>query len=332
MILHKMSVEKNNGIYLLTIFSCILLLVSCVPTTYESTGSTKVSAIDLYNEIKIRFDRLSTSSNKADADVLIERSHEFVKAYPKNSNVDEVYFILGQTLLQFDRAAEAITVLDELIRYYPLSSYMGESLLTLGLAYDNVGKHDKADQTFSKLISDPRFSGSKHQEAAQQLLETDRSARKGALSELSVENKSMNFVGKPPIDFEVVDLNGQALSLKKYKGKIILLDFWATWCPPCIKEMPNLKRTYAKFKNQDFIIIGISLDRGIAPLKSYISSEGISWPQYFDNGGQIAQMYGITHIPTTFLIDRNGVIQDVNLSGSALEAAVSQLVLENSFR
>lgn len=332
MILHNKIIGKNNWFYVLTTFLCILLLVSCVPTTYESTGSTNVRAIDVYDEIKSLSDRIATSSDKTDAEVLIVKSQEFVKAYPKYSNVDEVYFILGQTLLQFDRAAEAITTLDEFIRYYPLSSYRGESLLTLGLAYDKVGKHDEADQTYSKLLSDARFSGSKNQEAAQQLLETDRNDRKGALVELSVQNAASKLVGKPPIDFEVVDLNGQPLSLKRYKGKIILLDFWATWCPPCIEEMPNLKQIYAKYQNKNFVIIGISLDRGIAPLKSYVSNEGISWPQYFDNGGQIAQIYGITHIPTTFLIDGKGIIQAVNLKGAALEAAVSQLVLERSFR
>ena len=332
MILQNKKNGKNDWFYSVTILPCILLLISCVPTTYESTSSMNVRPIDAYNEIKSLSDRLSTSSDKTDAEMLIDKSKEFIKVYPKYSKADEIYFILGQTLLQFDRADEAITILDELIRYYPVSSYIGESLLILGLAYDNVGKHDKADQTYGKLLSDARFSGSKNQEAAQQLLETDRKDRKGALTELSVENATGTFAGKPAIDFEVVDLDGQTLSLKKYKGKIVLLDFWATWCPPCIAEMPNLKRIYAKFQNKNFIIIGISLDRGIAPLKSYISNENISWPQYFDNGGQIAKIYGITHIPTTFLIDGKGIIQDVNLKGAALEAAISQLVLEKSFR
>ncbi len=332
MILYNGNFGQKNWFYLSMVLPCILLFISCVPTTYNSTGSVNVRPVNVYNEIKVLSTKLSTTSDETDAEMLIRKSQDFVKAYPKYRKVDEIYLILGQTLLQFDRAAEAITVLDELIRYYPFTPYMGESLLTLGLAYDNVGKHDKADQTFSKLISDDRYAGSKHQEAAQQLLETDKSDRKKALSELSTENPLDKFIGQPAIDFQVVDLKGESLSLKKYKGKVILLDFWATWCQPCLNEMPHLKRTYTKFKNQNFIIIGISLDRGIAPLKSFVANEGITWPQYFDNGSEIANKYGITHIPTTFLIDGKGTIQGVNLKGNALEAAVAQYVIENSYR
>lgn len=327
----------NNRYHLLTVLACTLLLASCVPTTYQSAGTdgtTRERAVDIYDDIKILSNRLSTSSDKTDAEMLIEKSQGFIHTYPKYSKVDEVFFILGQTLLQFDRAAEAIQVLENLNRDYPYSSYISESLLMLGIAYDNVGKHDQADQTYNKLISDRRFSGSKNVEAAQQLLATDRKARKGALTELSAETQNPldKFIGKPALDFKVADLNGQALSLEKYRGKIILLDFWATWCPPCIKEMPHLKQTYTKFKNQGFIIIGISLDRGLQPLKTFISEENITWPQYFDNGGQIANMYKITHIPTTFLIDGKGIIQAVNLKGNALEAAIAQFVIENSYR
>ncbi len=333
-ILNRTHVRKK-WYHLLPILACTLLLVSCVPTTYQSAGSgdtTRERAVDIYDDIKKLSDRLATSSDKTDAEMLIEKSQGFIHAYPKYSKVDEVYFILGQTLLQFDRAAEAIEVLNNLNRDYPYSSYISESLLNLGLAYDNVGKHDQADQTYNKLIRDRRFSGSKNVEAAQQLLATDRTARKGALSELSAPNPLDKFIGKPAIDFKVTDLNGEALSLEKYRGKIILLDFWATWCPPCIQEMPHLKQTYAKFKNQGFIIIGISVDRGLDPLKSFVSEENITWPQHFDNGGQIAKMYNLTHIPTTFLIDGKGIVQAVNLKGNALEAAVAQLVIENSYR
>ena len=328
---------RNYRYHLLSVLACILLLASCVPTTYQSAGTggaAKERAVDMYDDIKVLSNRLSTSSDKTDAEMLIEKSQTFIHTYPKYSKADEVYFILGQTLLQFDRAAEAIQVLDTLIRDYPYSPYISESLLTLGIAYDNAGKHDQADETYNKLISDRRFSGNKNVEAAQQLLATDRTARKGALSELSAENQNPleKFIGKPALDFKAVDLNGEALSLEKYRGKIILLDFWATWCPPCIKEMPHLKQTYAKFKNQGFIIIGISVDRGLAPLKTFISEENITWPQHFDNGGQISQMYNITHIPTTFLIDGKGIIQAVNLKGNALEAAIAQFVIENSYR
>ena len=151
---------RNNMYHLLTVLACTLLLASCVPTTYQSAGTdgaTRERAVDIYNDIKVLSNRLSTSSDKTDAEMLIEKSQSFIHTYPKYIKVDEVYFILGQTLIQFDRAAEAIQVLENLNRDYPYSSYISESLLMLGIAYDNVGKHDQADQTYNKLISDRRF-------------------------------------------------------------------------------------------------------------------------------------------------------------------------------
>ncbi len=91
----------------------------------------------------------------------------------------------------------------------------------------------------------------------------------------------------------------------------------------------NVKQTYAKYKNQKFQIIGISWDRGIKPLEDYIEKEGIQWPQYYDNDSRISNMYQVRAIPSTFLIDGNGIIRMTNLRGSALEAGVAQLVQEN---
>ena len=109
----------------------------------------------------------------------------------------------------------------------------------------------------------------------------------------------------------------------------MLLDFWATWCPPCIAEIPNVKNTYAKYKDQKFEIIGISLDNSPAPLEEYITSERIAWRQYWDNGAKITQLYNVRAIPSTFLIDGEGTIREVNFRGITLENAVAELVHEN---
>ena len=137
------------------------------------------------------------------------------------------------------------------------------------------------------------------------------------------------------IDFQVKDLNGNPLSLKKYRGKVILLDFWATWCGPCLVEMPNVKRVYQKYKDQNFQIIGISLDTSRSNLRSYLRREGITWPQFFDGAGwknSIAQKYGVNSIPRMYLIDGDGLIRKKNVRGRALEVAVAELVRENNQR
>jgi peroxiredoxin len=324
--------EVNGWCYLLTVLTSILLLVSCVPTTLNTTGTTQVRASDGYAEIKEIENKLSVTSEPTTAEMLIEKSKTFIKVHPKYNQVDEVYYILGTALVQFDRPEEGIEVLEELIKYYPRATSVEPSMLTLGLAYDKINRHDKADVIYGKLVNTLKYSSGKYAKTARQLLQTDKSDRKGALEGLSDSSGSPNFIGQPALDFQVTDLNGQPLSLEKYKGQVVLLDFWATWCGPCLTEMPNVKRTYQKYKNQKFQIIGISLDRGKSDLESYIEKEKLTWPQYYDSSRQISNMYQVRSIPSTFLIDGNGIIRKTNLRGNALEYAVAQLVQENMSR
>ena len=137
------------------------------------------------------------------------------------------------------------------------------------------------------------------------------------------------WIGQPATDFQVTGLNGEKLSLEKYRGQVILLDFWATWCGPCIVEIPNVKKTYEKYKDQKFQIIGISLDRSKEPLEAYIEKEGLAWIHYWDNTQKVSRLYKVRAIPSTFLIDGEGVIRKTNLRGHALEHAVADLVKEN---
>ena len=130
----------------------------------------------------------------------------------------------------------------------------------------------------------------------------------------------------------MTDLKGEALSLKDLRGQVVLLDFWATWCGPCIAEMPTVKKTYAKYKDQKFQIIGISLDRSAEPLEAYIEKEELGWLHYWDKSRKVSTMYKVHGIPSTFLIDGEGVIRKTNLRGHALEHAVADLVKENLVR
>ena len=323
----------NNLSSILVIITSILMVSSCVPTTMNTSGTSRVQPSEAYEEIKQLTTKVETISDPTDAEMLIEKAQNFINLHGKYKHADEVYYILGTTLVQFDRTAEGIDVLEELIRYYPLASYVEPGLLNLALAYDKLSRHDEADVVYGKLINNSKYRDGRHAQTAQKLLQTDKADRKGVTEGLSAtSNSSPNFVGQLAMDFDVTDLNGQPLSIAQFQGKVVLLDFWATWCPPCIAEMPNLKRTYAKYKNQNFEIIGISLDRAKSALESYIAKKGITWPQYYDNGDRISNMYQVRSIPSTFLIDGEGVIRMTNLRGSALESGVAQLVQENATR
>jgi peroxiredoxin len=138
-------------------------------------------------------------------------------------------------------------------------------------------------------------------------------------------------VGRPFPAFAVRDLDGHALSPANFKGKVVLVDFWAMWCAPCVKELPNVVQAYQKFHAAGFEIIGVSLDRqgDRARLVEFTRAHDMPWPQFFDGRywqNQLAVQYGVHSIPATFLIDREGNIAAINLRGPALEAKLAALL------
>jgi thiol-disulfide isomerase/thioredoxin len=133
--------------------------------------------------------------------------------------------------------------------------------------------------------------------------------------------------GQPFPNFEVTDTAGKPLSVANYKGKVLLIDFWATWCGPCRAELPNVLKTYEAYHTKGFEIIGISLDKDRPKLASFTQEKKMTWPQYFDGLGwenKLAVKYGVQSIPATYLLDGKGIIIGKDLSGEALDAAVAK--------
>jgi thiol-disulfide isomerase/thioredoxin len=129
-------------------------------------------------------------------------------------------------------------------------------------------------------------------------------------------------------DFDVKDLDGKPLSLANYKGKVVMVDFWATWCGPCVGEVPNVAKVYEKYHDKGFEIIGVSLDQSGAQdkLTNFTQEHNMPWRQYFDGKGwqnNLAVKYGIRSIPATFLLDGEGKVIAQNVRGPGLEPAVA---------
>ena len=134
-------------------------------------------------------------------------------------------------------------------------------------------------------------------------------------------------VGAKFPDFEEKDLEGKPLSVANYKGKVLLVDFWATWCGPCVRELPNVLKAYEKYHPKGFEILGVSLDSDKARLTSFMTAQKVTWQQYFDGKGwqnKLAGKYGVSSIPATYLLDGEGKIIAKNLRGEELETALAK--------
>ena len=147
----------------------------------------------------------------------------------------------------------------------------------------------------------------------------------------SIKKQAELAVGKMFPDFHEKDLEGEALSISNYKGKVLLVDFWATWCGPCVGELPNVLAAYKKHHDEGFEVVGISLDKDREKLTSFMKEKGMTWKQYFDGKqwqNKLAQDYGISSIPATYLLDRKGKVIGHDLRGDALEAAVAKALAQ----
>lgn len=137
-------------------------------------------------------------------------------------------------------------------------------------------------------------------------------------------------VGSFAPNFSLPDPEGNLVQLSDFYGKYVFLDFWASWCQPCRKENPDLVKIYDRFKNQNFEIVGIALDKKKDRWLNAVKSDGLEWPQlsdlkYFDS--EIIELYGIVNVPTTLLLDPEGKIIAKNLHASDLEKKLSELLL-----
>jgi thiol-disulfide isomerase/thioredoxin len=134
-----------------------------------------------------------------------------------------------------------------------------------------------------------------------------------------------------PLDLKFKAVDGTDVDIAKLRGKVVLVDFWATWCGPCRMEMPNVVAAYNQLHKAGFEIVGVSLDQSKDKLLGYAQQAGMTWPEYFDGKGwqnEISRHYGINSIPTAWLVDKKGVVRTTQARGADLTEQVKALLAE----
>jgi peroxiredoxin len=219
--------------------------------------------------------------------------------------------LLQLASLDFDRsrseeaARSLAAAIQKFIDTHPDDARIPVLRMTEAQAMENYDP-DRARKLYTELSGndDPELSG----------------AAKGALELMAMRTT--------PLDLKFTAVDGREIDLAALRGQVVLIDFWATWCPPCVEEAPELVATYEKFKDQGFTIVGISLDEDKGALEKFTTENKMTWPQFFDGQGwenEMAKRFKIQTVPTMWLLDREGKLIDANPRGR-LEQAVAAAV------
>lgn len=149
------------------------------------------------------------------------------------------------------------------------------------------------------------------------------------LATLCLAGLSQPKKGKPAPEIALLNLEGNPVKLADLKGRVVLVDFWASWCGPCRYNNPRLVKLYQKYHEKGFEILGVSLDNNPVSWKQAVFQDKLEWIQVNDRQGwdaSVAKLYGVNAIPVSFLIDKEGIIREIDVEGRALESKIKSLL------
>jgi thiol-disulfide isomerase/thioredoxin len=147
--------------------------------------------------------------------------------------------------------------------------------------------------------------------------------------------RALRFIDEPELArarmapaFAVTTLSGERVALDDLKGKVVLLDFWATWCEPCREALPHMREIAKKFQGQPLVIVSVSLDEDEQKWKDYVQKNEMTWLNYRDGGftGPVSKLFGVEAIPHTFTIDTDGILQDEHIGDASVEGKLKKLI------
>lgn len=260
--------------------------VESIVKTHESA---KAAALEKYIEANPEAEDLGDANNA------------LLMAYAASGQVEKQGAMYEKKYATMEKGADASMREVALDFIQPYMAFLAES-----------GQKDKAAEMADKIKAD--FKDHEESMALNQFLE-------GMLAEFKVPK-----VGDV-LEISGTDRDGNMVDLAEMKGKVVLVDFWATWCGPCVAELPNLKKAYEQYNAEGFEVIAISLDKDESSLERFVKQRKLPWPQLFDGKGwdtPLVVKYGITGIPATFLIGKDGKVVDTNLHGPALGKAIAK--------
>ena len=315
---------------------CVIALVSLGAKNATPSAQEAYQAIVSKLEIRETGNLMFARYNGANLQVL----EEFLEQYQSGIEHEKVLYLRAHTiwsLRRYDKAPEAYA---EYIKQYPEGRFTRISRLRQGAAYLFSGKSAKALPLLQALEKDypdrPEMYGRElayaysrtgKQEQALFFMEVvevkmQAAGKQRLLPRLQSHFDIIRMVGKPVRAFKVQDhRTGKKLSDRSLKGKVVFIDFWATWCAPCLAELPYLQKAQAQLGKEGFEILSISLDEDQESYDRMIDARDMDWSHFYDGkkwDNQLAGVFNIHSIPANLIVDKEGIVRSVNLRGQAV--------------
>jgi peroxiredoxin len=274
---------------------------------------------------------------------------EYLRKYPHSDDRDQAYAALFNKAIEHDWFTETEELGRQYLKADPDGPVKALAQMVLTMARAQAGRFDESLVQFRNLIQglDPNeqevfadsFSAAlagaaiaAGEYAAAREVYTTLLSRFNESPDLrrkvEADLKRLDQVGKPAPTVDAQDIAGRPVRLEAYRGKYVLLDFWATWCSPCIAELPRLQAATQTYRDAGFEVIGVSLDESKTAVADLVKARNLSWRQ-IHNGSSTADLveaFGVTSIPASYLIDPAGTVVRIDLRGKALDETLARLI------
>ena len=323
-----------------------LVVIVIQPISQVSAQGAKADYEKLAKELEVR--ELSTLMFAKYNDANIRKIEAFLKKHPKGPEREKALYLRAYSIWSLHRYEQAPPAYAALLKEFPKSKFSRIARIREAGAYLFSGRAHKALPLLQALEIDypdrpemyarelayslSRCGKQKKALAFMNRIETEMLLAKKdrLLPRIKHHFDMVRMVDKPLKEFKVKDhRSGMEISPKALKGKVVLVDFWATWCRPCIAELPRIKAAHEELSKAGFEILGVSLDNDKARLGRMIAGKEMNWLHHYDGKkwkNELAVEFGIHSVPANLLVDQKGIVRAVNLRGKEITNLVKPLL------
>jgi peroxiredoxin len=321
-----------------TVFAKNLMTSLCLAAMPLSVAAAQEPLDSSVSEILDRHDR-----------ALIRELGAYLRKNPKADDRDQAYAALFNKAIEHDWFAETEEAAQRYLKNDPDGPVKALAQIITTMARAHAGRYDEALARYRELMKG--LGKSDQEEFATSFTDTFASSAITAgefaiarqvyqtlqerfpdspslRDKVARELSRLHRVGKPAPGFEAQDLAGKAVRLDSLKGKYVLVDFWATWCAPCITDLPRLQEAYRKYHGAGFEIVSVSLDETRTAVVDFVKVRKLPWLHLHNAtaGADLVEAFGVSSIPAAYLIDPEGKIVQLDLRGPALETTLPKLI------